>query len=155
MLSQMKSRLMEHICSTQILIAALMGISEEVRRSEMSYHLGGLSQLNLKHTIPLISIEVGQERFIRRPGSVGAEAWRSWLLENAPCTSVLKFNSRSCGVLHILPKKTRGMPCPNTLSSSARYRYIQKRIRETAAGNQGSSSVHRGALQINTTKDIA
>ena len=30
-----------------ILIAALMGISEKVSRSEMSYDLGGLSELNL------------------------------------------------------------------------------------------------------------
>ncbi|KAJ7395118.1 hypothetical protein BTVI_157927 [Pitangus sulphuratus] len=51
-----------------ILITALMGISEEVSRSEMSYDLGGLSQLNFKHTFPLISIEVGQERFTRHPG---------------------------------------------------------------------------------------
>lgn len=68
---------MEHICSKQILIAALMGISEEVRRSEMSYDLGGLSQPKLKRTIPLISIEVGQERFTKRPGSERAEAGRS------------------------------------------------------------------------------
>lgn len=58
-------------------------------------------------------------------------------------------------MLHILPKKTQGMSCPNTLSSSARYKYLQKRTREPAAGNQGSSSVLRGALQISTTKDIA
>lgn len=110
------------------LIAALMGISEEVRRREMSYDLGGLSQLNFKHTIPLISIEVGQERFTRQPGSERAEAWRSWLLQNSPFTSVLEFNSRSCGVLHILPGKTRGqvMHCPITLSNSARYKNLQK-----------------------------
>lgn len=153
----MKRRLMEHICSTQILIVPLMGISEGVRRSEMSYDLGGLSQLNLKHTIPLISTEVGQERFTRQPGSERAEAWRSRLLQNTPYTSVLKFNSRSCGVLCILPRKTHGqvMHSPNTLSNSARYKYLQKRTMEPAAVNQGSSSVLRGALQISTTDNIA
>lgn len=81
-----------------ILIAALMGISEKVSRSEMSYDLGGLSQPNLWHTIPLISIEVGQERFTRRAGSEWAGVSGSWLLQNAPYTSVLKFNSRACEV---------------------------------------------------------
>lgn len=151
----MKSRLMEHICSTQILVAALMGISEEVRRSEMSYYLGGLSQLNLKHTVPLISIEVGQERFTRQPGSERAEAWKSWLLENAPYTSLLKFNSRCCGVLHILPRKTRGQALPKLPQQLCQIEVPTEMDHGASCYEFGSSSVLRGALQISTTKDIA
>lgn len=40
-----------------ILIAALTYVSEKVGRIEMRYALGGLSQLDLHHTIPIISTE--------------------------------------------------------------------------------------------------